>query len=362
MRKSRKSILLLVLVAVLALSATALAACGEGGTTETTAGSTTTTAPATTTTAAPSTETTQAQEQVTPVTLRLQGAFPEGTAHYYYLETFQQKVKEYSGGTLTVEWGAGPEAIPANELAQAMVSDTVQLVFTPLAYTVSHVPAIVGVKLLDPDATRTNGGFEYINELTEKNLNAVFLGRPANGLQFTIIVNKEIKTLQDFNGLRVRATSVYEPLLKALGAGIVSMPLGEIYDAFQRNVIDGAGVSLTDILDYNLQTVVKYLIKPLFYISDSSLLCAKGTWDKLAQVQKDALAKAALDWEKDAKVHYTSIQDDVIKKATEGGMQVLDFQGEMRDQWLKTAYDEVWKQTEAADPEVAAKLKSFATQ
>lgn len=353
-----------VVLLVLATAVIAVA-CGDEGTPETTATTATTEQVTTTsapvqTTGATTTETTG--ESVTPVTLKLQGAFPEGTAHYYYFDTFCQKVQEYSGGTLTVEWGAGPEAIPSNELAEAMVSDTVQLVFTPLAYTVSHMPVLVGVKLLDPDACRTNGGYEYINELCEEGLNAHFLGRPANGLQHAICVNKKITTLEDFNGLRIRATSVYEPLLKALGAGIVSMPLGDIYDAIQRNVVDGAGVSLTDITDNSLQDVIKYLILPMFYISDSSLLCPLGTWDELAQVQKDALSKAALDWEKDAKVHNTSIQNDVIKQITEAGVEVIEFQGEMRETWLKTAYDEVWKQCEAADPDIAAKLKTFATQ
>ena len=119
---------LLVLIAILSMAAFAVA-CGGDDTTDTTTAttaapvSTETTAAAETTTTAAATESTEA---VAPVTLRLQGAFPEGGAHYYYLETFQQKVQEYSGGTLTVEWGAGPEAIPANELAEALANDAVE--------------------------------------------------------------------------------------------------------------------------------------------------------------------------------------------------------------------------------------------
>lgn len=357
---------ILVFALVLSLAAFAVA-CGEEGTTETTTATTaapattaTTAAPATTTTAAP-TETTATSEAVTPVTLKLQGAFPEGGAHYYYLETFQQKVKEYSNGTLTVEWGAGPEAIPANELAQALVDDNVQLVFAPYTYMVSHMPVLQAVKLLDPAKSRTNGAYEYINEISEKGLNAHFLARCSDGVSFTIAVNKEIKTLDDFKGLKIRGTAAHEPLMTALGASIVSMPLGDIYDALERNVVDGAGSILTDIIDYSLQDVLKYLIDPGIYTSDSSLLCAMGTWTKLAPIQQEALSKAAYDWEVDSKIHNTQINEEVLKKITDAGMKIIKLEGEMRETWLKTAYDEVWKKVEAADPVIGPKLKSFAT-
>jgi TRAP-type C4-dicarboxylate transport system substrate-binding protein len=346
-----------VLVVILSIAAFA-AACGGDDTPATTA------APATTaTTAAPATTTsapTATTEAVAPVTLKLQGAFPEGGAHYYYLETFQQKVEEYSGGTLKVVWGSGPEAIPANELAEALANDAVELVFTPYTYLVSFMPVMAGVKLLDAATCRTNGGYEYINEISEEGLNAHFLGRASDGVSFTISVNKEIKTLDDFKGLVIRGTAAHEPLMKALGASIVSMPLGDIYDALQRNVVDGAGSILTDIVDNSLQDVLKYLIQPGIYTSDSSLLIAMGAWNKLAPIQQEALSKAALDWEIDSKIHNTEIAADVIKTITDAGMQVITLEGAMRDTWVNTANDEVWKVVEAADPVIGPKLHSFA--
>jgi len=357
-----------VLTVILSVAAFAVA-CGGDEATETTAApattattaapaTTATTAPAVTTTAAP-TETTEA---VAPVTLKLQGAFPEGGAHYYYLETFQQKVQEYSGGTLTVEWGAGPEAIPANELAEALANDAVELVFSPYTYMVSFMPVMAGVKLMDPATCRTNGGYEYINEISEEGLNAHFLGRASDGVAFTIAVNKEIKTLDDFKGLVVRGTAAHEPLMKALGASVVSMPLGDIYDALERNVVDGAGSILTDIVDNSLQDVLKYLIQPGIYTSDSSLLIAMGAWNKLAPIQQEALSKAALDWEIDSKIHNTEINAEVIKTITDAGMKIITLEGAMRDTWVNTANDEVWKVVEAADPVIGPKLHSFAAK
>jgi|GEM_PF-1701417 len=354
-----KKVLALLMVVMIAGFAVA---CGGEETPETT----TTAAPATTeTTAAPSSTTessTETTEAVTPVTLRLQGAFPEGGAHYYYFDQFCASVEEYSQGTLSVVWGAGPEAIPANELAEALTNDTVELVFSPFTYMVSHMPVLAGVKMMDAAECRTNGGYEYINELAESGLNAHFLGRASDGVEYTISVNKEITTLEDFKGLTIRGTSAHTPLLKALGAEVVSMSQGEIYDAIERNVIDGAGGVLTDIVDNSLQDVLKYLIQPGIYISDSSLFVALGTWDKLADIQKEALSKAALDWEIDSKRYNTEIAEEVIETITAAGMEVVYLEGEMRDNWLKLAYDGAWAEVEAADAEIAAKMRGFTSR
>ncbi len=354
--------LVVALVVLMAFSVLVVACGGGDETTTTTAvtgstGSTETTAPAVTTTAGAASSTTA--PAAAALTIRLQGAFPEGGAHYYYFDTFCQSVAKYSNGTLNVVWGAGPEAIPANELPEAIKNDAVELVFAPYSYLVSFAPVLQAVKLMDPASTRANGGMAYLNEVSEQSLNAHFLGRASDGVSFVVAMNKKIDTLADFKGTTVRASAALSPLLSALGAGVVSMPLGDIYDALQRNVVGGAGLVLTDITDNSLQEVLKYLIQPGIYLSDSSLLIAMGTWNKLDDVQKAALSKASEDWEVDSKIHNTAIAADVMKTITAAGMQVIELQGAERDAWLKTASDVVWAEAEKADPTVAAKLKSF---
>jgi TRAP-type C4-dicarboxylate transport system substrate-binding protein len=76
-----------------------------------------------------------------PITIRLSGAFAEGSDHYYYFETFCKSVSERSGGSVTVVWGHGPEAIPTDQIAEAMQNGIVELVYTPIAYVVTVAPA-----------------------------------------------------------------------------------------------------------------------------------------------------------------------------------------------------------------------------
>ncbi|MBC2665421.1 TRAP transporter substrate-binding protein DctP [Novosphingobium flavum] len=51
--------------------------------------------------------------------------------------------------------------------------------------------------------------------------------------------NKPVRTLADLKGLRLRAQSDAIDVLRALGADPVNMPMGEVYSALAKGVIDG---------------------------------------------------------------------------------------------------------------------------
>lgn len=48
-----------------------------------------------------------------------------------------------------------------------------------------------------------------------------------------------VRTLEDLEGLRIRAPTELLPVLKALGAEPVSMPMGDVYSALAKGIIDG---------------------------------------------------------------------------------------------------------------------------
>lgn len=51
--------------------------------------------------------------------------------------------------------------------------------------------------------------------------------------------NRPVRTLADLRGLRLRAPSELIGVLRELGADPVNMPMGEVYSALAKNVIDG---------------------------------------------------------------------------------------------------------------------------
>ena len=294
-----------------------------------------------------------------PITIKVQGAFAESASAFYYLPKFIESVYERSNGTVTVEWGAGPEAIPTDQLAEAMQNGIVEMVISPCSYLVTHAPILRGVKLTNVDKMRANGGTEYLNEISNKVLNSQWLAYCNVNSRYTLAVSKEIKSLDDFKGLVIRGTAAHKPVIAALGAEMTTMGWGDVYSALDRNVITGCGGTYKDYVDNSLADKLGYVIEPGFYQNDTSMFVANHVWNKLNDVQKKALLDSAMDWEKDAAVHYPSLDQEYLTKLAADGATILKFEGKLLEDFTKAAYDAGWAEVEAADPEGAAKLRSF---
>lgn len=328
----------------------ALAACGNSGD----SGKDTEKTPGTSTPAD-----TDKQPESKPITIKLQGAFAEGAEHYYYFEQFCKSVNERSNGTVTVVWGSGPEAIPTDQLAEAMQNGIVEMVYSPCTYLVTHAAALRGVKLTDPSEMRANGGVEYLNSIVSKTLNCQFLARMADASPYVLTSTKEIKSLDDFKGMVFRGTAAHKPILTSVGAEMTSMGWGDVYSALDRNTIEGAGGTIKDFVDNSLGDKIGYLIDPGLYCSDASLFISNAVWEKLDDVQKKAITDSAIDWEVDSKAHNEANNAANIAALEAAGTKVLKFEGEMLEQFVKGAYDAAWAEVEAVDAEVAKEMRSY---
>lgn len=71
--------------------------------------------------------------------------------------------------------------------------------------------------------------------------------------------NKPIRTLEDMQGLKIRTPSAAQSgQLTALGATPIDMPAGQIYNAIERGVVDGALISMAAAIDFKLLEVCRY--------------------------------------------------------------------------------------------------------
>ncbi|WP_428776111.1 TRAP transporter substrate-binding protein [Vibrio sp.] len=77
-----------------------------------------------------------------------------------------------------------------------------------------------------------------------------------------IITKKEIKSIDDFKGLKIRAPGAYGKFLRNLGASPVSLAWSEIYTSLATGVIDGSiGSNMIDHRDGNHVEVAKYMYR-----------------------------------------------------------------------------------------------------
>jgi len=109
-----------------------------------------------------------------------------------------------------------------------------------------------------------------------------------------VITKKEIKSIDDFKGLKIRAPGAYGKFLRNLGASPVSLAWGEIYTSLSTGVIDGSiGSNMIDHRDGNHEEVAKYMYPlPLAGAQVLPIIVNNSAWTKLPK-DLQAIVKAA---------------------------------------------------------------------
>jgi TRAP-type C4-dicarboxylate transport system substrate-binding protein len=76
---------------------------------------------------------------------------------------------------------------------------------------------------------------------------------------YQLLTNTPVRTLDDFQGLRVKATGSFIDLINALGGEGINMPMGDVYTALQKNDIQGALVPYSTIMAFSFYEVADYM-------------------------------------------------------------------------------------------------------
>lgn len=293
------------------------------------------------------------------VTLSVTSAWAEGNTLLFNMDDFVKKVEEKTKGTVKIVWGGGPETIPTYQLVEALRTGVIDIAWTSHTYNVSYVPVMEAMKLTDAEKMRETGGFDFVNELYKSKIKSHYIGATTNGLTYNLYMKKEIKSIDDFKGLTIRATPAYQAFVESLGAGVVNMAPGEAYQALERNVIQGYGWPSVGVKDFGWQEVSDYIIQPSFYNVDVAIMMSDKAWSKLSANQQKAIMEAGKEIEAESNEYYVNAIKEENKVLTAEGMKELVLTGTIADEFYKMAYEKGWESALKADPENAAKLQNF---
>lgn len=181
-----------------------------------------------------------------------------------------QYIEEMSGGQLKVKvYGAG-ELVPALGVFDAVSRGSVQMGHGASYYWQGKHPAtpFFGAVPFGLNAHEMNGwlyyggGLELWNELYKPfGVKAYPAGN--TGVQMGGWFNKEIKSPADFKGLKMRMPGLGGRVLSKLGAAVVTLSGGEIFQALKTKMIDGSEwVGPYNDLATGLHKAAKYYYTP----------------------------------------------------------------------------------------------------
>lgn len=160
-------------------------------------------------------------------------------------ETFAEYVNEMSGGRMEIRvYGAG-EIVPAFQVFDAVSSGSAQMGHAGAYYWKGKMPAApifttipFGMNTTEMNAwLHYGGGMELWRELYEPYGVIPFAGG-SSGTQMAGWFKKEINSLEDFQGLKMRIPGLGGEVFKEVGGLPITLTGGELFTALQTGAID----------------------------------------------------------------------------------------------------------------------------
>lgn len=283
------------------------------------------------------------------ITLKAISAWPTSDASVKedflpYLEKLNKLMKEKYQGQLEIKHIGGPEAIPTRNQADALRMGTVDMYYGSPAYYEGIAPAANLSKLtfLTPWEERESGAFDIFNQVHQGKLNAYYLGRLGNEEQFQLFTKVKYKTPGEIKGARIRVSPMYIDFVKAMGAIPVETKPGDIYQALERNVVDGTYWPFTKHRSWGFHEVTKYVVGPGIYMVCHPVLINLDVWKKLPDNLKKALAENMKEEERVVIARdraNAKKEAELLKKA---GMEFVAFSPEDTKKYIELADSSGW--------------------
>jgi len=262
---------------------------------------------------------------------KMTNAYPAGAPFYSQgpgsASYFCKRVKELSGGRLDIKHYAAGELIPAMEGFDAVSKGTIEMNWANSYYwagktfAAQYFTAVpFGMNFQGTNAWLQHGGGQELWDEVYEPFNVIGLAAGNTGVQMTGWFNKEINSVADLKGLRMRIPGLAGKVYEQLGVSVKLLPGGEIFPALERGVIDAAEfVGPFQDRRMELQKAAKYYYTTGWSEPSNTTECLinKDAWNSLPK-DLQAIVKAvaaecnlmSLSW---SEANNSEALDDLIK-------------------------------------------------
>ena len=288
---------------------------------------------------------------------RMTSSFPKAldTIHGA-ADVFAKKVNEMSGGKFSVTVHAPGELVPALGVVDAVQQGTVEAGHTcPYYYfgkdeTFAMGTAIpFGLNSRQLTAWYYDGnGLKLFREFYDQ-YNIVNFPGGNTGAQMGGWFRKEIKTLADMKGLKMRVAGFAGKVMSRMGAVPQNIPGGEIYQALEKGTIDATEwIGPYDDEKLGFQKVAKNYYYPGWWEGGAQVdfYINKAAFNALSNENKAIVETAASHAHVMMQAMYDARNPAALKRLVAGGAKLLPFP--------KAVMDEAYKQSMALYDELSA--------
>src|SRR5881227_1488582 len=269
-------------------------------------------------------------------------------------EYFAKRVAEITDNKFQIQSFAAGEIVPGLQVLDAVQNGTVEMGNTAMYYYWGKDPAFTfGTALpFGLDARQMNawirfgGGADLLNELL-KNFNCIGVAAANTGAQMGGWFRKEIKSVDDLKGLKMRIGGFAGTILAKLGAVPQQLAGGDIYPALEKGTLDACEwVGPYDDEKLGFYKVAQYYYYPGWWEGGPMLhaFINIDKWSSLSSTYKSIISTASSMANEWMQARYDAANPAALKRLVAAGAQLRPFPPAVMDACLKAAlelYNEV---------------------
>jgi TRAP-type mannitol/chloroaromatic compound transport system substrate-binding protein len=290
---------------------------------------------------------------------------------YGAAEMVAQRVSEMTDGRFKIQVFSAGEIVPGLEVLDAVQQGTVECGHSASYYYIGKNLALAfgtcvpfGLNAQQQNAwLHQGGGLELMHKLYA-DFNTIAFPAGNSGVQMGGWFKREVNTVNDLKGLKMRIPGLGGQVLARLGVNVQVLPGGEIFLALDRGAIDAAEwVGPYDDEKLGLNKAAQFYYYPGWWEPGSSfdLQINLNAWNQLPTEYQEVLKAAAEEANINALATYDSENPQALKRLIESGTQLRPYSQEIMEAAQTEAFAlyEENASSDAAFKEVYEQWKQF---
>lgn len=262
-------------------------------------------------------------------------------------QLFTDVVRTLTGGKLQITARAAGELAPGTQVLDVVAQGAVPIGHTASYYYIGKTPATAFGTTVPFGLTAqqqnswfyAGGGMELMQQLYAERFNVLPLPAGNTGMQMGGWFRREINTIADLQGLKMRIPGLGGQIMARLGVNVQVLAAGEIFQALQTGAVDAAEwVGPYDDQKLGLNTVAQYYYRPGWWEPGSSLEVNINLdeWNKLPELYQVAIQSAAAYANLVMLSRYEAANDAALAELVASGTQLREYSPEI----MSAAYAE----------------------
>ncbi len=299
-------------------------------------------------------------DKLPTITWRMPSSYPKSLDVLFGSgELISRRVSELTQGKFTIRSFPAGEIVPAFQVLDAVQNGTVELGHTALYFFFGkdatftfETGAPFGMNSRQHSAWYVSGGGRELMTEFLKQYGIVSFACGNTGTQMGGWFRKEVRSVDDLNGLKMRVGGMAGRMLQKLGVVPQQIPPGDIYPALEKGTIDAAEfVGPYDDERLGFERVAPFYYTPGWWEISSQLALIVGQkhWDSLPPQYQAALRTACFEAHVTVQAQYDVVNPQALARMIKRGVRLRAYPKPVMDACLR-ASREVMDEEAAKNP------------